>query len=56
MQTIIGHIRSLKANRAVKMPRETIEERVSGIMMFRKRWPMLQPSIAAASSRSFGRP
>ncbi len=38
-QTIIGHIRSLKAKTAVKMDRETIALRVSGAMISRKRFP-----------------
>ena len=56
VQTIMGHIRSLKANSAVKIPNDTMEERVSGIRMNRNRSPMLQPSMAAASSSSLGSP
>ena len=55
VQTIIGHIRSLKAKTAVKIPSEIMELRVSGIMMCRNLWPTLQPYMMAASSRSLGR-
>ena len=51
---IIGHISSLNAITAVKIPRETIPERASGAITKRNRCPILHPSMAAASSRSLG--
>ena len=50
MLTINGHIKSLKANNAVKIPSATSPELASGSMMVKKVRPILHPSSFAASS------